>query len=468
MEWAKSNGVAWPGKVEFRDGGVFSKGKDLHPDEEMPRATLITIPSDLILSSDMVPRYVFEKIKEEVPFTLWRLDHDEMLTKAFCLTLMELEEDAKGKESRWFPYLQALPQSFQSGIHWTKKERKYAKRLFLVRALREVRWEWKGCRHILKRVAPGRYANDRIKWAYSVVQARARIRSSADQAELSSLFDCPVEMACLGDTVDTALSTTVHISSAGGNGKVTRLLTKGYEAMVLFGNAEDGSELHMSFGNAGKPHILLVKNGFVDYSARTVPVTRYINISAKNGGRRMGFCDYEKMAFRCDTGRYTDDLYDAVIYAVAKSNIKKGDDFQEAVDVIERIRATLRKGEKPSKRDRELLLLIRKLFRKVVLEKLADAVTENLEFLGPVPEDEVDPKKHRCWNLLRDYHRFLLLTYNKALRFLEAELKAFEKLESHAAVHQASMLSFDWEQRKPKWKRRLDEMSVDFRDDREW
>ena len=210
--------------------------------------------------------------------------------------------------------------------------------------------------------------------------------------------------------------------------------------------AEEEEEIFMNYGHEGMPASVLATYGFVDTKAVTFPSTITMKqMTRYEKSYQMGFLDYETVAFRVDTGEYTDVLFDAVMYSIAKHNeghsnsddpviaAAQRDYWDTVISIMERACPQLYGEEKEagiSERDVKLMAMIRETLALTVLDELLVAVIEPfLEWIGSVPP-EIDvglSEMHPHWKTIRQFHEHARGIYEKARDHVRGELEELKK-----------------------------------------
>jgi hypothetical protein len=282
-DWALQRGVHLADGVNLVDNGLGDWGVGLSENHtHTAKTTIMTVPHDLVLSSDN-PK--LKGIRQAVS--------DGMTTMEFyvpeCLLMINLLWEKAEENTNWKPWLDTLPQGFNTGIYLDPLERSHVERL-APEFLRQQELQWNACYQTVQELLEQDLFSDDLKaflsdsedleevakWAYSVVFTRSWRDPSGSVATLVPLGDM--------FNHDSAMANVAP-----------DILEDGSVEMNLKKDVPEGSPLYLSYGISTYPARFLVTFGFWDRSTLymdanlTVPEEFPVDksqlvVSTRNGG----------------------------------------------------------------------------------------------------------------------------------------------------------------------------------------
>ena len=181
LQWAVDSGVEFaPGTEIVADAEGDWSVELVQPKQQ--GTTILTIPSDLILSSESLDGSNLYRWMEQ------NMLHDTYFLPECLLVVGLLGELSKGESSRWHTWMNSLPISFSTGIYLDSVERSHVLR-FAPSILEQHEKHWQTCNSAISMLA--RDTNDilplflrnwlrsqpnlslTVQWAFSIVLTRS-------------------------------------------------------------------------------------------------------------------------------------------------------------------------------------------------------------------------------------------------------------------------------------------------------
>eukprot|EP00579_Thalassiosira_antarctica_P002347 CAMPEP_0201872782 /NCGR_PEP_ID=MMETSP0902-20130614/5419_1 /ASSEMBLY_ACC=CAM_ASM_000551 /TAXON_ID=420261 /ORGANISM="Thalassiosira antarctica, Strain CCMP982" /LENGTH=423 /DNA_ID=CAMNT_0048399169 /DNA_START=70 /DNA_END=1341 /DNA_ORIENTATION=+ len=304
-DWAASYGVQQAEGVQLNS----YDGKDYFPatQSDIPAGTpVMYVPSDLVFSSSKAEQEFGGNLSAcENQLVQAGLQDKIPLFRVFFKVLAEYE---KGQDSPFFPWLNSLPRSFNTGASMTYAcfdcLPPYAAYLALSERQNFVNFQ-KSVRNapfsedVLKNVTV-------LKWAYNVALTRS-IEYNGERM-----------IAPMADMFNHGTETEVEISY-DGNGDCYAIASVDIPA---------GSPLRISYGDPTDPTPLFAKYGFLDESS---PGTFCKLMHMRKEMEALGYT-YANLLFYRETGEISPEVYDVVLYhCLLKNDEGVANGFYQAV-----------------------------------------------------------------------------------------------------------------------------------------
>ena len=302
QEWAVSQGISIADGVELVNNGMGDWGVGLTGAETINNnsttyrkgSAIMTIPKGLILSSSDIDDV---GLIESITASMTKANLNYFVPECL-LVLRVLQECSLGASSPWYPWLESLPKSFDTGLYLNELEASHVQRL-APDFLRQQQLQFRACQIAIQSTVQSMPMynevaaylkkspedDDIIRWAFSVVFTRSwRSQQSSEDIATATLVP-------LGDMFNHADGEYATI--------IPNMIEKSKEEQIVMTLSKDtmaGTNLHLSYGLTTHPGRFLVVFGFWDRSAPfmdanlTVPDAYKVNdpsqlvVSTRNGG----------------------------------------------------------------------------------------------------------------------------------------------------------------------------------------
>jgi hypothetical protein len=325
--WAQSQGVSFDNAIFVQPDQDRSTSSDDATNTDdwtlilarnaTAASPLLKIPSHLVLSSERIQKELGTTADDARAFLI--LSNVELQVPQFYLFVKFLIEYCEGDGSRWKPWIQSMPRSFDTAICMDDVEMECLPPFAWALASVE-RYHFHVFCKALKRLPTSLFSNKEIlddeetlRWIFNCVFTRCwRYPDPSEDGEERC------DMVPLGDMFNHNAKQTIEVDY-DDDGSVSFSLR--YDSL-------EGSPLYLSYGMPTNPHRFLVAYGFVDESLPEI----FCQILSNEPSQKlvnMGY-DSTKMVFRTTDGAIANAVWDVMMYNLLEQVPEIQESFYQA------------------------------------------------------------------------------------------------------------------------------------------
>ena len=313
-DWAKERGVTFadcvgisPCAESVQDDWQIGPLEEASNKMKLGRGSvLLSVPKELVLNSVCIEKEMEGSSLKKALKTLGKRKFIEHKGE-FLIFLKILKEVGKGKDSKWYDWIQCLPPKFSTGVCFDDVELDCLPSFSRALADNE-RKKLKVFRKCAK-LAESVWANDNIQagddsdelfqWAYNVVYTRCW--KFSDELDSGA-----TEIVPMGDLFNHNEPANVAVESDSSSSTTNFVL-----------QSDGATDFSLSYGLATSAHRFLVVFGFVDETMPDI-FCQVVFLEATPEQVLLGCQDRSKMCYSQE-GAISDTIFDSVLYLLLAS-----------------------------------------------------------------------------------------------------------------------------------------------------
>ena len=427
QDWAIQNGIAFiPGlelekeKEEDSNYGVKLKETETEGPNSLPPdpTVIMTIPPITIISSAMLD----PSLKQKATELLHKLGrpHMKQYLPELSLFILFLQELDKGSNSRWYPWIQCLPKTFDTGLHMDEFEHQYAKQIGMEMFLNHQMEQWESFQTVYRQLFPEKqkqYSSAAcylytLKWAFSVVFTRSWTTSYKVNGESASV------LVPLGDMFNhNSAKANVKVVQDTPTSDVTLVWKDDNDYIKkTHHHSSTNQGLYINYGFPEWPARFIFTFGFLDTSSPYIFSNITFDTTVETSAKGMGFTDTSKMVFYTEDGAISDWTWLGVLYKVLLQKQKIWPYEESLVDahkILFDACVQQQQDDDPLSDDRLVRVFLRHQQDCVIwMKHHLDSMLETV--YGPLPNlTSQEYQDHPRLVMLVEYHEFMREVHQK-------------------------------------------------------